>query len=98
MVLDRLYVDPRWWRQGIGSALHDGALAVAADRGARSINLWVLEENLPARAMYERRGWRRLPGWTRPNVPPTVVDVLYEQTLAPPFHGHAVALRSAGPE
>lgn len=66
--------------------LHDAALQVATERGARSVNLWVLKGNLPARAMYERRGWRRLPGWTRPNDPATVVDVLYERTLAPPLH------------
>ena len=82
LLLTRLYVEPARWGSGVGSRLHEWALTAARERGATSLNLWVLEANGRARAMYERRGWRLVPGWTLPNDPPTIHDVLYERTLA----------------
>lgn len=46
-----LYVHPDAQGRGIGSALHDAAVAA----GARE--LWVYEEHGDARGFYERRGW-----------------------------------------
>ena len=43
---------------GVGSILHDAALAAHRDLGAAACRLWVLEANEEARAFYERRGWR----------------------------------------
>ena len=80
-LLDRLYVHPRWWGNGVGRRLHDTALAAARNRGVDRLNLWVLEANTKARAMYERWGWELVPGSTLPNQPPTVLDVLYERPL-----------------
>ena len=81
VTLARLYVDPTCWRQGIGSVLHDHAVQVAAHRGAHGLNLWVLEDNHTARSMYERRGWHLIPGRTRGNDTPAIVDVLYQLAL-----------------
>ncbi len=44
--LSHLYVDPDHWGAGIGSRLHDVAVA----HGGRQ--LWVLRDNARARAMY----------------------------------------------
>jgi len=82
LLLKRLHVLPSKWGQGIGSALHDYALETAARQGAQRINLWVLDANLRARGMYERRGWLLKPGWELPNEPPSIIDVLYERDLA----------------
>ena len=81
ILLDRLYVRPDRWGKGIGSLLHEAAIEIAASRGD-AINLWVLEANTRARGMYERRGWRLVPGWTLPNRQPGIIDVLYQRALA----------------
>jgi len=81
LLLKRLYVEPSHWHLGIGSALHDHALAQARRRGAPKLNLWVLEHNERARTMYEHRGWQLVPGRTLPNDPLSVIDVLYERPL-----------------
>ncbi len=81
VTLARLHVDPTCRRQGIGSVLHDRAVQVAAHQGARGLNLWVLEDNHTARAMYERRGWCLIPGPTRRNDTPGIVDILYQLAL-----------------
>jgi len=86
MLLDRLYVHPRWWGHGVGRRLHDTALAAARNRGVDRLNLWVLEANTKARSMYEGWGWELVPGPTLPNQPPTVVDVLYERPLVGAAH------------
>lgn len=80
-VLSRLYVDQRQWSEGVGSALHDAALAVARRDGARGVNLWVLEGNERGRGFYERRGWSLVPGRNLVNDTPEILDVLYERTL-----------------
>lgn len=55
--LHALHVLPSMWGHGIGSALHDGALAVLAGAGYDTAWLWVIGANARARRMYERRGW-----------------------------------------
>jgi GNAT superfamily N-acetyltransferase len=73
--LTHLYVRPAAWGRGLGRALHDAGVA----RGANQ--LWVLEHNARARAMYERWGWR-LSDETRPVYEPgAILDVRYELTL-----------------
>jgi GNAT superfamily N-acetyltransferase len=79
--LEALYVDPRRWTTGIGSALHDHALEHLRTLGATQCHLWVLEENATARRFYERRGWRR-DGSTRVvPYPPHPLDVGYTREL-----------------
>ncbi|MEA2003258.1 MAG: GNAT family N-acetyltransferase [Actinomycetota bacterium] len=80
-LLDGLYVHPRNWGAGIGIALHDAIVDVATEQVATAINLWVLEDNSRARAMYERRGWKLVPGRKLANEPETVIDVLYQLTI-----------------
>jgi GNAT superfamily N-acetyltransferase len=77
-LLSRLYVHPDYQGRGIGGQLLDLAVASAADDGAAAINLWVLEPNTKARVIYERRGWRMVPGATLPNDGTDAVDVLYQ--------------------
>ena len=79
--LSRLYVHPDHWGAGIGGALLDRAVRSGWEAGAMAINLWVLEPNARARAMYERRGWRLIPGPTHPNDGTDAVDVLYQLDL-----------------
>jgi RimJ/RimL family protein N-acetyltransferase len=66
---------------GVGPALHDRALACAAQLGSERCHLWVLEENGRARRFYERRGWREN-GHTRVvPFPPNPLDVGYTLSL-----------------
>lgn len=55
--LARFYVDPDRWGTGIGTALHDVAIADLANRRFLVATLWVLEDNVRARRWYERLGW-----------------------------------------
>jgi len=71
----RLYVDPGHWGRGIGRQLHDQALAHLRWAGYRVALLWVLEANVRARAIYERWGWRAVPGRQTPF--PGVDEVSY---------------------
>lgn len=49
--------------RGVGRALLDAAQAWAVERGYFMIQLFVLPENAPARALYERTGYR--PEWIK---------------------------------
>ncbi len=82
-LLSRLYVTPAKWRSGIGAALHDHLLDEARARGLTLLHLWTLEANDRARAMYERRGWKLVPGRRLVNgdFHPPIEDVLYEIEL-----------------
>jgi GNAT superfamily N-acetyltransferase len=51
------YVDPAHWRQGVGSALMACALERLAQAGYSQAALWVLADNVGARAFYEHHGW-----------------------------------------
>jgi ribosomal protein S18 acetylase RimI-like enzyme len=53
-----LYVDPPTWGAGTGSALLAASLERLAETGWRQATLWVLPENLAARAFYEKAGFR----------------------------------------
>jgi ribosomal protein S18 acetylase RimI-like enzyme len=52
-----LYVLPRHWCSGVGRALVDRALALAAEAGYADISLWVLEGNERGRRFYEQAGF-----------------------------------------
>jgi GNAT superfamily N-acetyltransferase len=74
--LNALYVLPEAWGTGVGSRLHDEAVAQLG-RLAPEAHLWVLEANTRARRFYERRGWR-LDGRERVvPFPPHPLDVGY---------------------
>ena len=57
-LLASLFVLPDAQGTGVGSALHDAALAAQPALGAGVCRLWVLEENNQARAFYEHRSWQ----------------------------------------
>jgi ribosomal protein S18 acetylase RimI-like enzyme len=50
------YVDPAYWRQGVGSALMTAALERLGAAYPQAV-LWVLAENARARSFYEWHGW-----------------------------------------
>jgi len=52
-----LYVDPSHWRQGVGGAMLAAVFAELSERRFRDAILWVLPENRPALAFYERFGF-----------------------------------------
>ena len=57
-VLTAVEVDPSSRRQGLGAAITSGLAAAAAAHGARRILLQVETGNAPARALYQRCGFR----------------------------------------
>ena len=57
--LRAIYLLPRHWGHGHGRKLAASALQELALQGFTEATLWVLEENLRARAFYEAGGWRR---------------------------------------
>jgi ribosomal protein S18 acetylase RimI-like enzyme len=52
-----LYVDPDHWREGAGRAMLLATLSELREKGYRDVVLWVLPENQPALAFYERFGF-----------------------------------------
>lgn len=56
--LQRVYVDPEWWNRGIATALVDRAIELITGLGFKKAALQVLENNMKARAFYEKRGWQ----------------------------------------
>ena len=57
--LRAIYLLPQDWGHGHGHELAASALEELALQGFTEAMLWVLEENLRARAFYEAGGWRR---------------------------------------
>ena len=53
-----LVVDPDWRGKGIGSALLLTAFAAFRDQGLREVSLKVLTDNMRARRLYARMGFR----------------------------------------
>jgi GNAT superfamily N-acetyltransferase len=53
-----VYVEPATRRQGIGSALMAAVDDHWRPTNIAELTLWVFEANAPARAFYERLGWR----------------------------------------
>jgi ribosomal protein S18 acetylase RimI-like enzyme len=57
--IDQLFVDPDHQRAGLGSAL----LTAVLERRLRPATLHVFAENRPARAFFERFGFREVDAW-----------------------------------
>jgi GNAT superfamily N-acetyltransferase len=51
------YVDPAHWRKGLGSALMAAGIERLTRAGYQLAVLWVLTDNVGARAFYEHQGW-----------------------------------------
>lgn len=52
-----LYVDPDYWRRGLGSALLCTARLRLAERGYRHATLWLLDGNHGGARLYAADGW-----------------------------------------
>jgi GNAT superfamily N-acetyltransferase len=52
-------VDPEWWTEGIGSALHEEMRSALAQRGYKRAEVMVEAGNRDGRAFLEGRGWER---------------------------------------
>jgi ribosomal protein S18 acetylase RimI-like enzyme len=57
-LMDGLFVAPHARGQGVGTRLLEAIAEEARARGYREVRLDVVEENLRARALYERLGYR----------------------------------------
>ena len=79
-----LHVLPPLRGRGYGRALMDHVLAEFGRRGFTAVTLWVLEENRPARAFYERCGFE-LDGGTRTYPKTQVPEVRYRIRLPHSF-------------
>lgn len=62
LYLDRLGVAVEHLRKGLGSAMLRRAAALARDRGAQALRLFVVESNRPAIRLYESCGFLRAAG------------------------------------
>jgi GNAT superfamily N-acetyltransferase len=65
--LRSLYVVPEEWGSGVAGALHDRAVTGMRELGATEATLWVAEQNVRARRLYEREGWSA-DGETKPSM------------------------------
>ena len=76
-------LDPLQWRKGIGRALLREATATLAGLGFREAILWVVPENVRARALYESEGWATDGGHARDDVLGVTVDeIRYRRPLS----------------
>jgi GNAT superfamily N-acetyltransferase len=78
--LRALYVDPAAQGAGIGSALHDWALAALRGAGHAAATLRVFTADGHAREFYAARGWR--PDGASGEGPEHVPQLRYRRTLA----------------
>ena len=79
--LARLYVDPERWGAGIGTALHNAAVADLVHHGFPTATLWVLEDNVRARRWYERLGWNQTARRKPTFQPAGIYDAQYVRAL-----------------
>lgn len=52
-----LYVDPDYWRRGLGKALLAASCAHLLESGIEHAMIWVLRGNTRALRFYQREGW-----------------------------------------
>ena len=53
-----MYVDPDYWRQGMGNALMGAAVERLSGLPYTEAVLWTFKENSPSDRLLERNGWR----------------------------------------
>ncbi len=53
----RIYLNPAYWRRGIGTSLVKAAEAKLLARGYNELVLWVFRDNWQARTFYEKLGY-----------------------------------------
>jgi ribosomal protein S18 acetylase RimI-like enzyme len=77
-----IYVEPAFWRSGIGSELARAAMAEARARSYEEMVLWTFEDNRRALGFYEALGWRA-DGARRPHRATGVRTVRLRRRLDP---------------
>jgi len=78
-----IYLLDRVKRQGIGRRLMQGVFEHLAAQGIRSVGLWVLKDNLPARRFYEAMGGQAGPEQSLDLRGQMVVEIAYRFGLVP---------------
>jgi ribosomal protein S18 acetylase RimI-like enzyme len=76
-----LWVAPEVRRSGVGWALLDTVCKAAADEGARTLSLWVDDENAPAIDLFVRAGFVRTNERQRSPRDETRVEERYVRTI-----------------
>jgi putative acetyltransferase len=71
--IDHLYIDPAYQHRGIGSALLKQAMHAGS-----TLRLWTFQKNVPARAFYERYGFRLVDATDGSRNEEREPDALYE--------------------
>jgi ribosomal protein S18 acetylase RimI-like enzyme len=57
LILNDLYVDPKYRRAGVGKMLMQAAAAHARETGAKSLSLLTARDNEAAKGLYAAMGW-----------------------------------------
>jgi GNAT superfamily N-acetyltransferase len=76
-----IYVDPAYWRQGVGRELMATAASESRRLSFREIVVWSFERNARALSFYEALGWRR-DGGRRPHQATGVQTIRLRRTLS----------------
>ena len=79
LYLDRLGVNVKYVRKGMGSAALKRAEQIARVLGAQSVRLFVVDFNVPAIRLYEKNGYARAAG---------MYDNVVDETLVLPEYGY----------
>lgn len=56
--ISAIYLDPDYWRAGLGSQLCVAAMEELAKAGYREVLLWVMSDNIQGRLFYEKLGFQ----------------------------------------
>ena len=73
MYIDRLGVNVKYLRQGIGSKMLEQAEKLAGEKGAKWLRLFVVDINKPALDLYEKCGFKRAGGIYQERIAPDLV-------------------------
>lgn len=68
-ILEDLFVDPKYRKAGVGSALLSHALQHVRDDGAGGMCLETAHDNIAAQTLYEKAGWVREGRFIKYNAP-----------------------------
>ncbi|QMT60994.1 GNAT family N-acetyltransferase [Legionella sp. PC997] len=55
--ISAIYLNPEYWRRGLGTQLCLAAISELANQGYKKILLWVFEDNIQARKFYDALGF-----------------------------------------
>lgn len=80
--LRALFVAPRAWGRGAGSALVNGVISGLRELGYADATLWSFDANERANAFYERHGFSRDGAEQRRDVFAGALEVRYRRTLS----------------